>query len=183
MGDYPRGLRNRLLWRRWWAVSHPLAITPALSVAFVFACRCRSIALLGFPARPSPRGAPAFLAAIALCRPPRIKTPFASLQQTMARPGGAPRPAEAPGRRPVFLFFGRACRILVRAHGSVDPGSSCPGGDSHSSPGRCSGSLQKSIAASLPAARLLVFSQRAVRFDGLAFQAGLPVSRPIATLD
>jgi len=46
-------------------------------------------------------------------------------------PGGAPRAAAAAGRRPVFLFFRRECRILVRAHGSVAPGSSCPGGDLH----------------------------------------------------
>jgi hypothetical protein len=73
----------------------------------------------------------------------------------MASPGRAPRPAAAAGRRPVFPFFGRECRILVRAHGSVAPGSSCPGGDSHSSPGRSrSGSLQESIAASLPHFRL-----------------------------
>ena len=75
----------------------------------------------------------------------------------MASPWRAPRSAAAAGRRPVFPFFGRECRILVRAHGSVAPGSSCPGGDSHSSPGRSrSGSLQESIAASLPDSRPLV---------------------------
>jgi hypothetical protein len=78
----------------------------------------------------------------------------------MASPWRTPRPATAAGRRSVFLFLGRECRILVRAHGSVAPGSSCPGGDSHSSPGRSrSGSLQESIAASLPDSRPLVFSR------------------------
>jgi len=60
--------------------------------------------------------------------PPRIETPFASLQQTMASPWRAPRSTAAAGRRPVFMFFGRECRILVRAHGSVAPGNSSPGG-------------------------------------------------------
>jgi hypothetical protein len=35
----------------------------------------------------------------------------------MASPWRAPRSAAAAGRRPVFPFFGRECRILVRAHG------------------------------------------------------------------
>ena len=41
-----------------------------------------------------------------------------------------------PGGWPGSRSSARVCRILVRAHGSVSPGSSCPGGDSHSSPGR-----------------------------------------------
>ena len=130
MSDYPRSFRNRFFRRCRSAVSDSLAITPALPVASLFSCRRRSIALLRLPARPSPRRAPAFVTAIALSRPLRTKTPLASLQQT------APRP-RAPARRLAgFPIFGRECRILVRAHGSMAPGSSCPGGDSHSSPGR-----------------------------------------------
>ena len=51
-----------------------------------------------------------------------------------AAPVGTLPSAAWSGCRPVFLMFSRACRILVRAHGSVAPGSSCPGGDWHSSP-------------------------------------------------
>ena len=65
-----------------------------------------------------------------------MKSLFTSLQLTAAGPWGASRAAVWSGRRPVFLIFGRACRILVRAHGSLAPGSSCPGGDLHSSSGR-----------------------------------------------
>jgi len=130
MSDYPRGLRNRFFPRCWLAVSDSLPITPALPVTFVFSCRRRSIALLRLPARPSPRRALAFGTAIALSRPLRTKTPLASLQQT------APRARAPAGRLAGFPIFGRECRILVRAHGSVVPGSSCPGGDSHSPPGR-----------------------------------------------
>ena len=143
MSDYPRGLRNRFFRRCWLAVSDSLPITPALPVTFVFSCRRRSIALLRLPARPSPRRALAFGTAIALSRPLRTKTPLASLQQTAPR---APAPA---GRLAGFPIFGRECRILVRAHGSVVPGSSCPGGDSHSPPGRSKSGpaqTQKSIA-------------------------------------
>jgi len=108
----------------------------------------------------------------------------------MASPWRAPRSAAAAGRRPVFPFFGRECRILVRAHGSVAPGSSCPGGDSHSSPGRSrSGSLQESIAASLsdsrpwfsPAPRGAV--QRSALQAAIATCAFISALRPTANHD
>jgi hypothetical protein len=137
MSDYPRGFRNGFFRRCWLAVSDSLAITPALPVASLFSCRRRSIALLRLPARPSPRRAPAFVTAIALSRLLRTKMPLASLQQT------ATRPRAPAGRLAGFPIFGRKCRILVRAHGSVAPGRSCPGGDSHTPPGRSkSGSAQ-----------------------------------------
>jgi len=79
MSDYPRGFRNCFFRLCGLPVSDSLAITPALPVAFVFSCRRRSVALLGLPARPSPCRSPAFVAAIALSRPPRPKTPLASL--------------------------------------------------------------------------------------------------------
>ena len=123
MRDYPRGFRNGFFRRCWWAVSDSLSITPALPVASLFSCRRRSIALLRLPARPSPRRSSAFVAAIALSCPLRMKSPLASLQQTATRPWA---PASPLARFPIF---GRECRILVRAHGSVAPGSSCPGGD------------------------------------------------------
>jgi hypothetical protein len=123
MPDYPRGFQNRFFRRRGSAVSDSLAITPALPVSFVFSCRRRSIALLRLPARPASRRSPAFLAAIALSRTLRMESPLAPLQQTATRP-------RAPvGRLAGFPIFGRECRIFVRAHGSVAPGSSCPGGD------------------------------------------------------
>lgn len=130
MRDYPRSVRIGFFQRCCLAVSDSLAITPALAVASLFSCRRCSIALLRFPARPLSCRAPAFIAAIALSRPLRTKTPLASLQQT------APRPRAPAGRLAEFPIFGRECRILVRAHGSLAPGSSCPGGDSHSPPGR-----------------------------------------------
>ena len=130
MSDYPRSVRIGFFRRCWPAVSDSLAITPALAVASLFSRRRRSIALLRFPARPLSCRAPAFVAAIVLSRPLRTKTPLASLQQT------APRPRAPACRLAGFPIFSRECRILVRAHGSVAPGSSCPGGDSHSSPGR-----------------------------------------------
>ena len=123
MSDYPRSVRIGFFRRCWLAVSDSLAITPALAVASLFSRRRRSIALLRLPARPSPRRAPAFVTAIALSRSLRRKMPLASLQQT------APRPRAPAGRLAGFPIFGRECRILVRAHGSVAPGSSCPGGD------------------------------------------------------
>jgi hypothetical protein len=123
MSDYPRGFRTRLFRGCRSAVSDSLAITPALSVPFVFSCRRRSIAPLGLPARPSTRRLSALVAAIALSRPLWTKPQLAALQQTATRP-------RAPARRLAgFPIFGRKCRILVRAHGSVAPGSSCPGGD------------------------------------------------------
>jgi hypothetical protein len=155
MSDYPRGFRNRFFRRCWWAVSDSLAITSALPVAFVFSCRRLSIALLGLPARPSPCRSPAFVTAIALSRPLRTKTPLASLQQTATR---SRVPVWRLARLPIF---GRACRILVRAHGSVAPGSSSSGGESHSSPGRSrsgSAQTQKSIAGQPAAARFGILS-------------------------
>src|SRR5580698_11182931 len=130
MRDYPRGFRNSFFRRCCLAVSDSLSITPALPVTSLFSYRRRPIVLLRLPLRPSPRRLPAFVTAIALSRPLRTKTPLASLQQT------ATRPRAPAGRLAGFPIFGRECRILVRAHGSVAPGSSCPGGDSHSPPGR-----------------------------------------------
>jgi hypothetical protein len=130
MRDYPGGFRNGFFRRCCLAVSDSLAITPALPVASLFSYRRRSIVLLRLPPRPSPRRFPAFVTAIALSRPLRTKTPLASLQQT------ATRPRAPAGRLAGFPIFGRECSILVRAYGSVAPGSSCPGGDSHSPPGR-----------------------------------------------
>ena len=123
MSDYPRGFRDGFFLRCWLAVSDSLSITPALPVTSLFSCRRRSIALLRLPARPSPRRAPAFVTAITLSRSLRRKMPLASLQQT------ATRSRATAGRLAGFPIFGRECRILVRAHGSVAPGSSCPGGD------------------------------------------------------
>jgi len=126
-------------------ISDALAITPALPVAFVFARRRRPITLLSLPARPSPCRSPALVAAIALSCPPGMKTPLASFQQTAARPR-APACALPPAG---LLIFRRACRILNRAHGSVAPGSSCLGGESHSPSGRSmsgSAQIQDSIA-------------------------------------
>src|SRR5579862_9739681 len=123
MSDYPRGFRNGFFRRCCLAVSDSLAITPALPVASLFSCRRRSIVLLRLPTRPSPRRTPAFVSAIALSCPLRTKTPLAALQQT------ATRPRAPTGRLAGFPIFSRECRILVRAHGSVAPGSSCPGGD------------------------------------------------------
>jgi hypothetical protein len=114
----------------------------------------------------------------------------------MACPGGAPRPTAALGRRPVFLFFGRECRILVRAHGSVAPGSSCPGGDSHSSPGRSrSGSLQslsqlrRPLPDSVPLALFPAVRRGSVgqlfqsRIGGLSPCIRCETAEPIATLN
>src|SRR5580692_10712963 len=120
MRDYPRGFRNSFFRRCCLAVSDSLSITPALPVTSLFSYRRRPIVLLRLPLRPSPRRLPAFVTAIALSRPLRTKTPLASLQQT------ATRPRAPAGRLAGFPIFGRECRILVRAHGSVAPGSSCP---------------------------------------------------------
>jgi len=155
MSDYPRSFRNRFFRLCWWAVSDSLAITPALPVAFVFSYRRRSIALLRLPARPSARRAPALVTAIALSRPLRTITPLASLQQT------APRPRAPAGRLAGFPIFGRECRILVRAHGSVAPGSSCPGGDLtplRGAAGSGSAQIQEFIAEQPSAAPCFSFS-------------------------
>lgn len=154
MRDYPRSFRNRLFRRCWLTVSGSLAITPALPVASLFSYRRRSIVLLRLPARPSPRRAPALVTAIALSRSLRTKTPLASFQQT------TPRTRAPAWRLAGFPIFGRECRILVRAHGSVAPGSSCPGGDStplRGAAGSGSAQIQESIAEPGAAARVSRF--------------------------
>lgn len=170
MSDYPRGFRNGFF-QRWLAVSDSLAITPALPVASLFSYRRPSIALLRLPARPSPRRLPAFVTAIALSRPLRTKMPLASLQQA------ATRPRAPAGRLAEFPIFGRECRILVRAHGSVAPGSSCPGGDStplRGAAGSGSAQIQESIAEPGAAAPCFSF------FSRLAGAVGRAVCPPKA---
>ena len=127
-------------------LSDTLAVTPVLPVAFFFARRRRPVTLLGLPARPLPCGLPALLAAIALACLAGMKTLLTAFQQTTAgaRTAGWAFPPAA-----VFLIFGRACRILVRAHGRVAPGKLMPWRGLVSSPGRSrSGSVrtQDSIA-------------------------------------
>lgn len=127
-------------------LSDTLAVTPVLPVAFFFACRRRPVTLLSLPARPLPRRLPALLAAIALARLAGMKTLVAAFQQT---PAGARTAGRAFPPAAVFLIFGRACRILVRAHGRVAPGKLMPWRGLVSSPGRSrSGSVrtQDSIA-------------------------------------
>jgi hypothetical protein len=81
----------------------------------------------------------ALLAAIALARLAGMKTLVTTLQQTAARTRTAGR-AFPPA---VFLICGRACRILVRAHGSEAPGKLMPRRGLTSSPGRSrSGSVR-----------------------------------------
>ncbi len=123
MSDYPRGFQSRLFRSCRSPLSDPLAIPPALCVPFVFSCGRCSIGPLGLPSRPSARRLPALIAAIALSLPLWAKPPLASLQQTATCPR-APAWCLAG-----FPTFARKCRILVRAHGSVAPGSSCPGED------------------------------------------------------
>jgi hypothetical protein len=162
------------------ALSDALAITPALPVAFVFARRRRPIALLSLPARPSPCRSPALVAAMALSCPPGMKTLLASFQQTAARPQ-APACASPPTG---LLIFSRACRILNRAHGSVAPGSSCLGGESHSPSGRSmsgSAQIQDSIAQhARPAAVLSGFSRHCER---AVHQTSRRSSSPSALVD
>ena len=127
-------------------LSDTLAVTPVLPVAFFFARRRRPVTLLSLPARPLPRGLPALLAAIALARLAGMKTLVTAFQQTTA---GARTAGRAFPPAAVFLLFGRACRILVRAHGRVAPGKLMPWRGLVSSPGRSrSGSVrtQDSIA-------------------------------------
>ena len=129
-------------------VSDALAVTLALPVAFFFARRRRPVTLLGLPPRPLPRRSPALRTAIALARIERMKTLFATFQQTAARPRTAGRTFPPA----VFLFFGRACRILDRAHGSVAPGKLMPRRGLASSPGRSRSGLERtqdSIAAEI----------------------------------
>ena len=163
MSDYPRSFRNRFFRRCWLAVSDSLSITPALPVASVFSCRRRSIVLLRLPARPSPRRAPAFVTAIALSRSLRAKMPLASLQQT------TPRTRAPAWRLAGFPRFGRECRILVRAHGSVAPGSSCPGEDStplRGAAGSGSAQIQEFIADQPSTAPCFPFFSRRARLVG-----------------
>ena len=120
-------------------VFNDFAVTAALPFAFFPARRCRPITLLGLPSRPSPRFPPALFAAITLARLARAKPMPAAFQQTAA---GA-RTADRPFPPTVFLILLRACRILVRAHGSVAPGKLIPRRGLASSPGRSSsGSVQ-----------------------------------------
>ena len=127
-------------------LSDTLAVTPVLPVAFFFARRRRPVTLLSLPSRPLPRRPSALFAAIALTRLARAKTTLAAFQQTVA---GARTADRALPPAAAFLIFGRACRILVRAHGRVAPGKLMPWRGLVSSPGRSrSGSLrtQDSIA-------------------------------------
>ena len=121
--DYPRGVVN-CVWFWWFPTFDALPVAPALTVPFLLARRRPPISLLRLPARPFPRRLPTACAAIALARLPRMKALFAPFQQTSARPRSAGQPP------PTLLIFGITCRTLGRAHGS------CPGGESHSSPGR-----------------------------------------------
>ena len=142
--DYPRGFLRRLLL----PASDALTVTLALPVAFFFARRRRPVTLLGLPPRPLPRRSPALRTAIALARIERMKTLFAAFQQTAARPRTAGRTFPPA----VFLIFGRACRILDRAHGSVAPGKLMSRRGLASSPGRSRSGLartQDSIAAEI----------------------------------
>lgn len=99
-----------------------------MPIPFSFPHLRGAVFLLGFPARPVPRRCPAWLAAIALARPPGMKASFASLEQTPA--GSRMRSClPAPEWR---LIFAMACTILVRAHGrSLLPESSCPEEDGY----------------------------------------------------
>ena len=83
-----------------------------------------------------------------------MKTLVTAFQQTTA---GARTAGRAFPPAAVFLIFGRACRILVRAHGRVAPGKLMPWRGLASSPGSSrSGSVrtQDSIAEGTGAARL-----------------------------
>ena len=134
--DYPRVFLCRWLL----PLSDTLAVTPVLPVAFFFARRRRPVTLLSLPARPLPRGLPALLAAITLARLAGMKTLVTAFQQTTA---GARTAGRAFPPAAVFLIFGRACRILVRAHGRVAPGKLMPWRGLVSSPGRSrSGSVR-----------------------------------------
>jgi hypothetical protein len=110
---YPRRLWKYLLRRCRLAVSYPLAIPPALPVAFLFARRRRPVPLLSFPVRPLPRCLPALRAAIALACSPRTKPPLASFQQALA----ASRPALGTLSSCALAAVRLACTILGRAHG------------------------------------------------------------------
>src|ERR1039458_145518 len=85
--DYPRGFAN-CFWFWWFPAPHPLSVMTALAVAFLFARHRRPVRLLGLPAGPLPRCAPAALAAIALACLLGMKALLASFKQTAphARP-------------------------------------------------------------------------------------------------
>jgi hypothetical protein len=121
--------------------SDALAVTPALPVAFSFALCGRPVTLLRFPPRPSPRRSPAGFAAITLARLPWTKSLFASLQQTTAGARTARRALPPAG----FLAFSRACKILVRAHGSAAPGKLMPWRGLASSPRGAAGPVQREL--------------------------------------
>src|ERR1017187_6551210 len=112
LSDYPRSLANcfRLCG---FAVANPLPVAPALAVPLLLAGGGLPVPLLRLPPRPRPRRLPALRTAIALVRFARMKTLFASLEQTAPGPGPADCLAPPPGR----LSRGIACMILGRAHG------------------------------------------------------------------
>jgi hypothetical protein len=123
--DDPRGLRNGLfLW--WFSFFDALPVTSALRVPLLFARPCDPVLLLGLPLRPCTRRLAAVIAAIPLPSVSWAKPLFASLQQAPA----GPRPAGRPMASATRLLFGRACKILGKAHGRViTPRSSAPGGE------------------------------------------------------
>ena len=110
--DYPRALINPFCFS-WFAVLDPLAVAPALPIAFLLARQRVAISLLRLPPRPLPRLRPAALAAIPLPRLPRMKALLTALKQTSAPPRPSGRTL-APARR---LIFAMTCRTLERAHG------------------------------------------------------------------
>src|SRR5271157_125120 len=113
--DYPRGFVNCFSILRFPA-SDPLPVALALTVASLLALLRRPVPSLRLPPRPSPRGLPAALAAIALACLPGMKALLASFEQTAphARPACQSLP---PASR---LIFGMDCRILGRAMGGDD---------------------------------------------------------------
>src|SRR5581483_946216 len=113
VGDYPRGLRNRLFLRLF-PVPDAFAIAPALAVPLLLAGRRSPVPRLGLPARPFLRRLAADRAAIALLRMPRPKALLAALQQAPARQWSATRWPASPRRR---LLSAMACWILGWAHG------------------------------------------------------------------
>jgi len=110
--DYPRGVVN-CFWLWWFPAFDAFPVAPALTVPSLLARRRLPISLLRLPLRPFPRLLPAMLAAIALACLPGTKAFFAPFEQTtpQARSAGKPSPP------PDLLPFGRADRILGRAHG------------------------------------------------------------------
>src|ERR1039458_4968521 len=109
--DDPRGLLN-CLWLCRFPAFHALPVALALSVPLLLAGPGRPVLFLRLPARPFSRRFPAFFAAIALARLPRMEALLAPFQQ--AAPHPRPTPQSLP---PTLLIFGRTCRILGRAHG------------------------------------------------------------------